>query len=148
MALSLVTIGGKITAAVINALIALPTTYTPSLTNCTLGTTGSILNGDYTISGGGIVTGWVDITLGTGGGISGTLIVGLPVPAVTGHPHIGTFFAAQGTAASGRTFGAAELNSTADVILVSSSGPIIAAGTPAAWVSGNSIRFQFCYKAA
>ena len=147
MALSLVTIGGKITAAVINALIALPTTYTPSLTNCTLGTTGSVLNGDYTISGGGIVTGWADIILGTGGGISGTLIVGLPVAAATVHSHVGTFQVLQGTTASTRRSGTVQLNSTADVILVLTDGTIVAAGLPSLWGSGNAIRIQFCYKA-
>ena len=133
----------KYIAAAWHLYSRLVTSYTPTLTNCTLGTGGTMI-GDYSISG-GVVNGWVEIVLGTGAGITGVFYVDLPVAPDTSHNHIGTCFIVQGTA---RMLGAVEFDTASRVLLVSSAGVIITTGVPNAWASGHIIRIQFSYPVA
>jgi hypothetical protein len=141
------TAGQILTAAALNALATWEafTAFTPTYANVTLGT-GAVNVARYHRTGRKI-TALYQLTLGTGGAVTGAIGVSLPVAAAgVTTPHVGSGVAIQG---STRRTAAVDLNTVNDAIYIQSdTGAIWTAGAPFVWAVGNILRTEITYDAA
>lgn len=110
------------------------TSFTPTLTNFSLGTGGTAVGRYLVISG--TVDYWVDLTFGSSPSTSGAFYISLPLTASTAVSMTGTFYATGPS--SGRYVGAVGLDNSTRVWLLRSDNAFIANSTWA-WASGHRI---------
>lgn len=125
-------------------------TYTPTLTNVTLGSSGNVLTARYTQIG-KLVFVQLHIVLGiTGSAVTGTFTFSLPVTARATTPPIwGSGIVLDSSAGSTGHRGVHVLASTTTAaILVSTVGGIVNATTPFTWAASDEARVEFWYEAA
>lgn len=116
------------------------TSYTPTLTNFSLGT-GGVAVGRYLVAS-GTVEYWVDLTFGSSPSTSGAFYVSLPLTASTAVSMTGSFYATGPS--SGRYVGAVGLDNSTRVWLLRSDNAFIANSTWA-WASGHRISIHGGY---
>jgi hypothetical protein len=120
------------------AMEAAWTSYTPTLTNVTLGTGGTLV-GRYRQVG-KTVDYRIEITLGTGGAITGTATIGLPVAtASTGRAPLGDAYLSDASPATFQMASPVRAFSNTGLLIVTTAGALVAAAAPWTWASGDSI---------
>lgn len=130
-------------------------TYTPTSSGLTLGT-GGTLTGRYTKVG-RMVTCNVQVVLGTGGLLSSTITLGVPVSARTGY-NMSTYSAnavggwggndSSATGNPARYGGRVSLDSVDRVRLWGWAGEAVSAAFPWTWAANDVIECQFTYESA
>jgi hypothetical protein len=125
------------------------TTYTPTLTNVTLGSGGTV-TGRYEQVG-KTVRGHVEITLGTGGAFTGAMEFSVPAGrrAPAAGQSVGTAIAADVSAGINQIFAVVGFSAGSRLrcSLIPSSNSV-AATVPWTWAAGDSIVADFAYEAA
>lgn len=120
------------------------TAFTPSYTNVVLGVSPTNLGRYCTVNN--LVIAQYQLTLGTGGDVTGTILPNLPLTAhASALAHVGTAYGSKSTT---RRMAAAEFNDTSSLVLVGTDGALWAAAAPFDWAAGDILRIQAMYERA
>lgn len=126
------------------AAIGSVTSFTPSYTGVTLGTSPTNLGRYFFVND--LVIVQYQLVLGTGGDVTSTIVANLPVTAhASALFHAGT---AVGFKGSTRRVSVAELNDTTTLVLVGTDGALWAAAAPFDWAAADILRIQVMYERA
>lgn len=140
------TIGG-VSGTTLAADHAAWTAYTPTLTNVTIGTGGTVTGSYLQLGKTGFVR--VVLTLGTGGSFTGSVTISLPVAAATTFQPIGTALLYKSSTDT-RFVGFAQSNSPATSAVFSAHGNAgtVGATNPFTWAANDQIYATFTYQTA